>query len=629
MSTEQTQSTPKACVLLPGLLVVLGLAACSGSNSNGAFQVRATGYVGVDDGSARVRGNLAVFKADEATQAGGTILNDDGDMDDGVAIALRFSDGAQRNLGAAPREIEILGDQVYLVVDETNNQDWNSNGMDELVLLHWNFSLSEPEFVDLIDPDSPLGLVAAGTRLWYPVDADPIAVNGTNLRYIDIADPDLPVEIDTDGVTLGTVRVQLVAREGGLIRLAIDETAAGGQGDLNGDLDGGDTAVLALVEVDASPPLVVGTGLAQPAADAPFAAREVSDGNFDVLCLVSETQQGAVNLNPSIAAVPAGCPADTDTVDDVLHLLEWQAGTIASTTNTELAGAIKLLLMENWLVTLSRESDLGAGGCDLTGDGPTDDIVVRWAPLDDPTVAVDGPDLYDPVDTAVPGESLGLTAVEPLLFAAIDTTVNVGGSPLALPWLGRVFPGSSTSWNLTHLDPDGPTGLKLGLARMEVTQAGRLRAELLESSQGLNLNVGCNAQVKDFFVADQTDAIPIWVRYSPTYNSSVASGLGYATEPMDGGVVVAFGRAFVRVSEQADGRDWNLDGDATDRVLVRTPLVTCSPVLTSILDAGPGPSIRTDGVDGALMYCDEAGANKDLNLDGVILGSAVRYFRDY
>lgn len=620
-----------------GLLgLAAGLTACSSGDSALPFVVIPTGFVGANDGSAVVRGNLGVFRASEALQAGGTILNDDGDTDDQVAVAVRFSDRRVQNIGVAPLAIEILGDQVFLLVDENENVELGGTAALEVILMRWNFELAAPVFVDLVDPLSPAPMLAAGTRLWYAVDEDPIAVDGTNLRYIDIEDPTMSVEVDTDGTTLGTVRVQLVDVDSGLVRLAIDETASGGQGSQNGDGDSSDTAVLALVEVGVDPPLVVGTGLAQPAVDAPLEIFQFEEDLRRILCLVSENDQGAQNLNGTAASLPSLCSGtpglDVDTDDDVVHLLEWQAGEIASTVNTGLAGALRLLFTEDYLVTLARESDIGGGaGCDLTQDGSPDDIVARWAPLVDPTVPVDVDTLYEPIDTDVPGDAFGIEVANPLILAAIDTTIDPGTGPLALPWMANVFPGSSNAWDFTHLDPDadGPIGFNVGIRRMDRARAARVPVELLETAVGQNLNVGCTAQVKDFFTADQDDAIPVWMRYSATFNNSLASGSGFALDPSDGGLVLAFGRAFFRVSEQADGRDWNLDGDSDDFLLFRSPLTSCLPTLTSIVEAGPGDVIVTDSGTGAFFFCSEADAGRDLSGDGVIAGSAVRYFRDF
>jgi hypothetical protein len=94
-------------------------------------------------------------------------------------------------------------------------------------------------------------------------------------------------------------------------------------------------------------------------------------------------------------------------------------------------------------------------------------------------------------------------------------------------------------------------------------------------------------------------------------------------------VVQAFGLAFFRVDEAADGVDWDGDGVLDDSVLVRHPLLSCDPVVMSVVDGGPDAPIVTDGGRGAFLFTDESSVGSDLNADGVVGGLAVRFFRAF
>ena len=62
---------------------------------------------------------------------------------------------------------------TMVAVDEAGNNQWNSNGLDERVLLRWRTDSITPEFIAVLDPDSEL-VVEAG-RLWYAEGVVPAA----------------------------------------------------------------------------------------------------------------------------------------------------------------------------------------------------------------------------------------------------------------------------------------------------------------------------------------------------------------------------------------------------------------------------------------------------------------------
>jgi hypothetical protein len=607
------------------------LAGCGDSNSSDAFDVQVTAYVGQASPLDTVTEGRAVFLVDEGAQAGGVDLNGDGDQEDEVAVTLEFASGVITELGAAPLAVAIVSGAVYLAVDEAQDVDWNGNDLDERVLLRWTSAAPELQFLETLDPDSPVPLVAAGGRLWFLAAEDSLEPDQTNLRFI--AQAASPVTVSTDGRTLGAGRVELIGAEGGLLLVRVDETDPSSAGDANGDFDTEDGAVLALLEAAAAEPRLVNTALALPSPTAPVAVAARGGGRFDLALLVSEADQGGVNLNGGAPALPAVCTVgpDVDTEDAVLHLLVFQDGAVESVTNTTLAGADRVFLTDEVLGTLVPEAAVGDGGCDLDLDGLTDHRVLRFAPLDLAEQPLDLSSLYLEVVHDLPGGAFGVAHGTRRVYAALERTFDVGGTPQTLPFLGELDPLDDTQWQFDFEDPDQDVdALRLGLAWLRPeAQSARVRCGLLEQSLGQNLNLTCGAELKDGGSADVTDTILAWVRQTSGGGPSLAAGLGLAIDPTDTGAQLRFGQALFRVSEALDGKDWNADGDLDDHHLFRSSLTACTVERMSSLAPAPAPVLVTDGVRGALFYVDEALAQADLNGDGAIGGLAVRWFRNF
>ncbi|MCZ6597220.1 MAG: hypothetical protein O7B99_06265, partial [Planctomycetota bacterium] len=147
-----------------------------------------------------------------------------------------------------------------------------------------------------------------------------------------------------------------------------------------------------------------------------------------------------------------------------------------------------------------------------------------------------------------------------------------------------------------------------------------------EEVPNLDLNIEAFCGFKTSFDGDMIDVLPVWADFAagPTLDFD---GQGYALVPNNAGIVQARSLAFYRVSEAADGIDYNNDGDMNDPILFRNPLTLCSTTAMATSSGLIGPVIVTDERElGAAFFADEAAAGKDLNDDGDVFDVVARYF---
>ena len=638
----KTHLRPKLFFPAPGLsravLLGVGLAcsvACSSGDDNlDSFLVTtATGSV-QPASPITVVGRWAVYMVDEATTgAGGTDLNGDGDVADSVAHVVDLLAGGVKNLGAAARRAAVIGNSIYLAVDEaTDGVDWNGDTLlDARVLLRSPATAVNLVYIDDLDPIASPEFVVSGSRLWYANTAAP-ALGNTTLQRIDAADPILPIPVPTASGD-AQVTARPFGEEAGVLFVALDETTD--SVDLNGDADQNDATVLALTLSAAAAPRVRNTGLALASTATPVRARATSSSERLVAFLVNEASHGTSFNDPTLFGVgwlPAQCPgnADVDTVDEVLHHLRfslWDADPATNPpVNTGIAGESRVLLVNDFVATLARESHQGAG-CDFNNDGDSTDLVLRWVGTGSPVLPENSVPLNRAV-ASVAGGAFGASELEGRFVAVLSESGNGidlnGDNDQTDNILGWARPGSSGSWTVQHFDPSGPARFvgTTFLAREQANSA--LGVGFLEGTNNENLNRGCTGVLKD---ADTTDVLPVWVRFNSS-NQLIVNGTGFALETGNTGIVVFGGRVYFRVSEAADNVDYNNDGQLDAAILMRIPQGACEPVAMSVLNSVAVPSIVTsNGATGAVFLCDEAQADLDLNGDGDQSDFVLRYFR--
>ncbi|MCI0636428.1 MAG: hypothetical protein L0206_21300 [Actinobacteria bacterium] len=628
---------------VPAALLAAG---CSDDDDDdgGSFVVRTATNAADADAKHVVGSGWVVYFADEGTSGGPSEpspdLNGDGDIVDDVAVAAKLGGSAETPLRAA-QAAAVVSAQVYLVVDEAEDGNWDADVADNLVLLHWSQSADVVTFVDGLDPAGLLGepLMVQEDRVYYASSAAPIG-DETSLRYIDKDDPLTPVTV-MNQVGGGALQPIVLGESEGLLFLALDET--GPAVDYNQDADITDTAVLALLDGtdEAETVLMVPLALADTAA--PFDARRGSaQSEWLLAVLVNELAQGAQNLNdPSLFTNPlmpdscVGTP-DADTDDDVLFFARYEDLLLATpAVNTGLAGRDRVVVVDDFVATLTDELD---ATCDMNEDGDTLDTVPRWVEAVDPVAPPRDPSQLEAAFD-VPGGSHGLAAIDNNLVmvvseAADDTDVNSDGDQTDT-LAGFLVPadGFATTWTFSHPDDNPGTGIPnenfVGLSWMGEDEANdRLAMAFQESVTGdtLNVDLFCDFVTKD---ADATDSLPVWADFEGGgFPILDFDGQGYAILEADPGIVIANGWVFYRVSEAADNFDYNNDSDENDVILFRNPQTTCATfaMATASTLAGTNPVVETDGLTGCVFMTSEFQAGLDMNEDGDTNDLVPRWF---
>lgn len=615
-------------------------AACSsGSSSSSSFTIRSTQQSVAASTTVVIAGRNLAYLADEATTgAGGTDFNGDGDKIDSIAVAVDMGTHVETVLNVAAQRLAWIGSELYLVVDEADDEvDWNTDlDTTDLVLLHWN-ATTPLEFVDEIG-SSGLQMVAIGTNLFYTASVTPAGALASNVKVISSSAPLVATAIPTTDA-VDDLSPEIIAEEEGLIFLALDETSEGR--DLNGDADSTDTHVLALLDGSVVTGVIRNVALALPSDSGPFRARKVTTSDWQVGFLVSESDQGSTNFNNVAAGfsaswVPSQCTtADTDPADSVLFFLQfaaWNTNPLTSAPrNTGLVGEDRIAIANGFIATISREAD--AGPCDLNGDGDTSDHVVRWTQI----VASPAPIL--PLNTAaniralfdVPGGTHGLAELDGRFVISVsesedDVDINGGGQTLNL--LGWLSPSTSAAaWDFTH--GSAPTSFVGASWMAEQPDRTRLDVALEERVNNVNINAHTPA-----IVGEDTDAGDSVPTFADFVGSSTLSfpGVAIAVDEDNSGIVIARGFGFYRVSEAEDSRDWNNDGDETDFVLWRTSLSqgtsTYMGISNSLSRAAITVNLRENPSGGAYFALEsqQGVGGIDLNGDGDTNDYVVRYF---
>jgi hypothetical protein len=604
----------RALVFALSLGIVAACAGGSGSSPS-AIQVRRS-TVSVAGGTSIVlSGTHLAFLADEATTGpGGTDMNGDGDKTDSIAVVIDMNTGVETRLDVAATGIAWAGPELYLVVDEAlDGRDWNGDtDTTDLVLLHVSAAAptQAPDFIDELQSGATIPLVSSGTRVYFASATAATQPFESSLFAISSGAPTTPVRVATRDAA-GPLAPRILAKDEGLLFLALDETVEGR--DLNGDGDATDDSVLALLDATAGGRTIRSMELAVPAAS-PFRARRSPAHGWEVGFLVSEFGQGQTNLNdPALftgAWQPTQCAGfeDTDARDSILHYLEfsaWDANPLASPpVNTGLVGCRKIVFANGYVATISPEHDVadpnGAeGDCDLNGDGDTLDYVVRWAPMTTPVLPLTASATIHALKD-VAGGTHGLSELEDRFVIEVSEAqdnldINLDGAK-TFDYLGSLLPSgnanSITPWDFTH----GPTYTNaFGASWLtEIPDRSRLGVAVEERSYGPLGSPGANLDAHDPPLPgedlDMLDSIPSFARFetNPTFLDFPAVGVGLKHD--DAGIVIANDIAFYRVSEAEDSRDKNNDGLETGFILYRTYFAIGESNAMGVLNSIPGRS---------------------------------------
>ena len=639
----QAPSSPAS--LLGVTLLCAAVAGCSSEEDepSEAFVTRSTGHAAASFiESLRTDGDWLAYRLSEAGQ-GNEDLNGDGDTSDAVAVRVNTKSRQIDVLGVAALELALVNETLFILVDEAaDDVDWNGD-MDKAdrVLLYHAIGGPAPVFYDTVPDGLSSGLVSAADRLLYPSATAPTAEMESNLFLAAVpvkgAAPAAPemVLTGTDPNTDG-VSYSIHSEVSGLVFLVADESV---DGDLNGDGDGVDADVLAVVDAGAVTPQIVSAALSLDTASAPDAVALETAGEWLVAFLVDEASQGANlnapgDFNPLWQPVQCAGLGDTDQTDSVLHwfqLTDLMSGTPA--VNTGLVGDDQAYAMiDQYVGTVTPEASEGSGdGCDLNFDGDFDDDVFRWVAASNPA-ADPLPPTQVPVLLAVrddlPGGTGGVLALEDTWVIVVDEaddSRNHDGDPSKDRDLVAAYvPSSSSSWNFDH-GSQATTPVAATWMQPDVEDPTRFFAAVTEESLKLgNPSYPGNEDGDD---DDSISTIPA-VFFG---NRLEFPGIRVAVAPALSGLRAKQNVAVHRVSEADQGNsDINGDGDSNDLVLQRFSLTGAfSSTYFATSGSAPDPATTFElgsAAFGAFMTS-ELAADVDLNGDGDLADYVVRYFR--
>jgi hypothetical protein len=644
-------------------LLLLPLAACGGGGggSSKQFVVQNTGNAVAGSNPTAFSGRVFAYMASEAsTGASGTDLNGDSDQDDSVAVVFEMDTGTETVVGIAVVAFEWLGEEnLYLVVDESKDSiDWDSDGdtsADDLSLVLYKRSDGSKTFLaSLSDATGPC-LGVFGSSLFFTEELAVMPGPGmTTLRRIELVAASTVVPVMTSSDAPNGLSPNLIGTRQGLIFGYVSEVTDAA--DLNSDGDASDTHVLVLLDSTATGTLLHLTGLGLSGADAVYDAQARASGDWLVAVLVSEAahedtlapQSGVYtgfndpNLFGDTWQPPQCDPlADVDTLDQVLFWIDFAdfvTDPIGSPpVNTGLVGTSRVLALQNHVATDSLEAD--DGGCDLNQDGDTDDRVVRLVETSTPVLPENDPDL-DIVALAlaadVPGGTSGMAVVGDRLVILVDEALDStdydqkmdGGNPVDNGLLGWRHPDTSTSWRFNHgADINGTfVNFFAGATWMaETANRERLSVAVPEAIEGEDLNFepgGGDGDLDDSFAA---------FAFFNTQPRLVFPFVRFGVDKDNAGIVISGDIAYYRVSEAADRRDWNGDGDSLDFVLYRSNLLngdtrymgTANNLDRPVIEVSPNDTLPY----GAAFLASEASEGIDFNLDGDTSDFVWRWFR--
>jgi len=648
-------------LLTPLLLSLATLAACvEASDGTFLYQVRNTKSSVAANARIEVSDRWLVFLADELTTGqGGTDFNSDGDFSDQAPVVVNMAAQNEKRVLVAAKDIAILGSQLYLVVDEVEDErDWSGDGdtvaPDDLVLLTTPASTASVATMTYVASLSRAGsgprMVKTDTGgLYFMEDdtLDPVVAPETTINVIRLSAnvPLAPVRLNNDD-GVNTLHPQLIGEEAGIVFTLLDETVEGRALNTDGNTDDG--FVLALTDSSDATPVVKSVGLAMASATAPVRALSVGGGDFVVAFLVDEAAEEAGSLNNYAGAFnnwrPTHCTQnDTDSLDQVLHFIRygaWFAGT-DSPVNTAFAGEDRVLIVKDtvrtYVASVVPEADDGnCATAGLNNDGDATDRVLRWVAINSPLgssgVFIAEAGLVALADTA--GGTHGATTLSGKFVVVVDEAADDrdydGDVPVDNTLVAWLDPddGNSAAWTFDHSQgANGAPGFQgCGTLWMgEQPDGKRLGVAFQESVYGGPING------RD---ADDDDSVPTFVRFDPNNADDLDfPGPAIAVDDDNAGIVITAGVSFFRVDETADNYDWNGDGDKNDRVLFRTRTSTLQdnfPVST--LNSLSRPAIEYGaGNIGIAFVADESmissGASRDLNKDGDTNDFVVRWMR--
>ena len=450
-------------------------------------------------------------------QPAGNDRNGDGDSLDSVFVHLDLATGLLRDSGLAAGYAIVSGGWAALHVEESSqgNQDLDGNGFLSRTAFAWNLESAE----------APIGL-------GLPVPSvQPAAHDGTLLfnAYEGTTTGDLNGDGDLQDWVLQAFTVQdrqlhntqLATNQpfGAGADAAFTVPEAGEGHDLNGDGDlldqvqfvrDGASGIVVNLELATGVPIIsTGHGYIQPVA------RSMDESA--IAFHVPEKGQGVGSLN-----------GDPDKTDHVLFVHEFSSGT---TRNVGYA-AWQLLVQDGWLVFEARE---GTQEADLNGDGDLGDLVAQ-------VMEVSTGELWNTgFVTSGISSSFPFSGHGRWLTLSVRETTDLNGD------------GDTSDLVLVAVDARNRRVVSSGLAHTPIGPTHNAPAVTVRANEQFN-GADLNGD------GDLLDGVlHLFLPARDLVLNTGASTLSVLA-PVD------WSFPFV-AAESDDGRDWNGDGDAQDRVL--------------------------------------------------------------
>ncbi|MFT7486680.1 MAG: hypothetical protein ACI9F9_002536 [Candidatus Paceibacteria bacterium] len=587
-------------------------------------------------------GGWMAYLADEAS-SGAQDLNGDTQFGiDTVAIAVNMLTRAETNIGVAASAAIWLGPELYVVVSEAADlfDHSGTNGTADLVLMHWNSTLTDPVFIATLDPMSPVHFVTVGSTLFYAADRAPTMAGESSLFAIDQAFPETPRPVFTQDM-VDPRRSRILGEEEGLVMLYYDETLGGAA--LNGDGNADDTHILVLldgtgdVDVSGYSLNMRSTGFGLTGATSPWRAANQGANDWLVGFLVAEAAQEA-NLNlfdgillPLSWQIPACTVDDSDQIDEILHVIRfgvWDADSVNNpAVNTGLAGNGRVLIADDAVATICPEAS--ENNCIFNADGDPSDRILRWIRIDgqNPPSSAGGPERTTSrliaLDSNLPGPAQAVAELDGAFVIQIDELLDghnhdnaPGSNRKLIAWIDPDNPTPGWTFNHSTVTNFYATATWMG----EQPGHTRLGVAFAESSNGDDLNGD----------GDQADSMPTWVDLTGAPLRLSFLGRFLATDKDNAGITLANGTGFFRFSETEHGVDENGNGNPNDILLVRVSFSSGVASNMGILNNLARLSMETeaDGSSAAGAFLiDENLTGTDFNGDADAFDFVPRFFQ--
>lgn len=646
---QASSSLVRQSLALSVSILAFGCSVDDGSDGVQPFVIRTLGPSVLGNAPVAVSGSQMAFLASEATTGPeGTNWNEatgDEDTSDQIVFMATMDAVSPSNATPTPevslgvaaasslapeRTLALANGTLFLVVDEAGDtRDWNEDlDTEDRVLCYARPGATDMTFLAELDDEASLPMIQSAADVFFQGPDGAPGSGRTNLFRVEVASfggqPSEPAQIATQAIDAGDdgVLAALAADDSGVIAVTLDEAV---NGELNGDGLADDAFVLGLIDSSDDDALLVVTGFSVSGSDPALQAVRADDDAL-VAFLVDEESMD-VNYNTTallgMAWQPTQCQGqnDSDTSDQVLHWLRlgaFEDDPISDpAVNTGLVGTGQIFTLgDEFVGVVSFETDEGSGGgCDLNGNGFSNDRVFRWVSTAPGALPPGDASRLHAVEFDLAGGSGGVIGLnERVWVLAVDESSDgrdLNGDGLedrsVIGVLDPVLTG--TDFNF---DQGGEVFAEPTWMAPDLRTPARFLMALTERS----VNADNNGD------GDSDDSVPTFP-FEAAPRELDFPGAVVAVSEGNAGLVTAAGFGFYRAREASQGSDFNNDEDFTDFALLRISLSGSEPttfmgVLHDVNrpSVEAGPSASAVGVAWVIQEAQQGTGGFDFNSDG-------------